>query len=150
MGLETVKEEVLSSAKEQEAALISEARKEAARILRETEAKIRAAKEKSDIEVKKATDTIKRQAIASGELEGKKMLLEAKKQVIESVFDEATKKLESLEDKKREVHIKKLLEKAKNDIEIAYAYCNRKDAKFLKGFDIQATGMLGGLMAEKP
>ncbi len=148
MGLEALKEEILNSAKEQANSLIAEARKEANRIMKEAEKKIEEMKEKSDIETKKMLDTIKRQELASAELENKKILLEAKKQIIESVFIEAKKRLENLDDKKRESYLKKLLEKAKNDIEIEYVYCNKKDTKFLKGFNVEIANIIGGLIAE--
>lgn len=148
MGLETVKEEILNSAKEQSNSLIAEARKEANSIMKEAEKKIEEMREKNESETKRMTEIIKKQESASADLENKKMLLEAKKQIIESVFIEARKKLESLDDKKREAYLKKLLEKAKNDIEIAYVYCNKKDSKFLKGFNVETVDVIGGLMAE--
>lgn len=148
MGLETVKEEILNSAKEQSASIIGEARKEASKIMKDAEKKAEEMQEKTDAETKKIMDTIKRQELANAELEGKKMLLEAKKQVIEGVFSEAMKKLEVMDDKKSEAFIKKLLEKAKNDIEIGSVQCNKKDAKFLKGFNAEAINTIGGLMAE--
>ncbi|MBI2658724.1 hypothetical protein HYX05_01310 [Candidatus Woesearchaeota archaeon] len=148
MGLETVKDEILNSAREQANSLAAEARKEASRTARETENKIEGMRQKSDEEAKRIIDTIKRQELASADLENKKMLLEAKKQLIENVFAEARKRLENLDDKKKELYIKKLLEKAKNDIEISIIYCNRKDAKFVKGFNAEAAGIIGGLMAE--
>ena len=148
MGLEAVKEEIIRNAKEQSNSLTAEARKEANRVMKEAEKKIEEMKEKSDTQTKRLLDIIKRQEITSAELENKKMLLEAKKQVIESVFMEAKKGLEILDDKKRESYIKKLLEKTKNDIEIAHVYCNKKDAKFLKGFDVKSIDIIGGLLVE--
>ena len=148
MGLEAVKEEIVRQAKEQETALLAEARKEANRIMREAEKKIEEMKEKSESEIKRMIDVIKKQELASGELENKKMILEAKKQVIENVFNEAKKRIEKLDDKKRELYIKKLLEKIKNEIEISYVYCNKKDAKFLKGFNVANADIIGGLTAE--
>ncbi len=148
MGLEAVKEEILNSAKEQSNSLLAEARKEANKIMREAENKIEEMKEKNDLETKKILDMIKRQELASAELENKKMILEAKKQVIENVFSEAKKKLESLDDKKREAYVKKLLEKAKSDIEVAHVYCNKRDIKFLKDFNAETAEIIGGLIAE--
>ena len=148
MGLEAVKDEILNSAKEQSNSLIAEARKEANRIAREAENKIEGMKQKSDEEAKRMIDTIKRQELASAELENKKMLLEAKKQLIDGVFAEARKSIENLDDKKRELYIKKLLEKARNDIEISSVYCNKKDSKFLKGFNAEAAGIIGGIITE--
>ena len=148
MGLEAVKEEILGSAKEQSSSIIAEARKEAGRILKETEKKIEEMREKSEAGTKKMIDAIKRQELASAELESRKMILDAKKQIIENVFAEAGKRLESMDGKKTEEYMKKLLEKTKKDIEPAFFYCNKKDAKFLKGLDVQAAGIIGGIIAE--
>jgi len=148
MGLEAVKEEIISNAKIEADTLIAEARKEAGKITKEAEKKIEEMKEKSNEEIKKKIDTIKKQELASAELENKKMLLEAKKQLIESVFIEVQKKLVALNEKKREEYIKKLLEKIKNDIEAANVYCSKKDLKLLKDFKAEAIEIIGGLMAE--
>ncbi len=148
MGLETVKEEIIRNAKEQASALIAEARKEAGMISKEAERKIAGLKEKSEAETKKILEQIKRQELTSAGLENKKIVLEAKKQIIDNVFAEAKKKLEALDDKKREAYIKKLVEKTKSDIEVAYVYCNKKDAKLLKGFNAEPIGISGGLIAE--
>lgn len=148
MGLETVKDEILNSAKSQANAMLAEARKESSRIAAEAEKKTEEIKAKSEAETKRIMDTIKRQEMSSAELESKKMLLEAKKQIVEAVFADARKKIESLPDKKREELLKKLLEKAKKDIEIAYVYCSGKDSKFIKGFDVQSADIIGGLIAE--
>ena len=148
MGLESVKEEILNTAKEQAQSLIAEARKETNKIMKEADKKIEEMKEKSEAETKKMLDMLKRQELANAELENKKMLLEAKKQVIESVFAEVSKKLGNLEEKKREAYTKKLLERIKKDIEPAYIYCNKKDAKFLKGFNVEHINIMGGLIAE--
>ena len=148
MGLEAVKEEILGNAKKEADAMTAEARKEANMIARGAENRIKEIKEKNDAETRRIIDAIKRQELASAELENKKMLLEVKKQVIEIVFLEARKKLESLEDEKREAYIKRLLEKAKNDIKIAYAYLNKKDERFLKEFKSEHADIIGGLIAE--
>jgi len=148
MGLEAVKEEILNSAKEQANSLIAEARREANRISRETEKKIEELQGKSEAETKRAIDIIKRQELASAELENKKMLLEAKKSVIESAFAEATTKLEALDDKKRESLMARLLEKARKDIDVAYVYCSKKDAKFLKNLNPEPAAIISGLIAE--
>ena len=148
MSLEAVKDEILNSAKSQANSMLAEARKEANRIATEAEKKIEEMKSKSESEAKRTMDTIKRQEMSSAELEGKKMLLEAKKQIVEAVFSDSRKKIESLPDKKREELIKKLLEKAKKDIEIAHIYCSSRDAKFIKEFDVQSADIIGGLIAE--
>ena len=148
MGLEEVKEDIIRNAKEQERALAEESKKEIARIVKEAENKVEKTKERSNAEIKSTIETIKKQELASAELENKKRLLEAKKQLIEKVFAEVKKKLESLDRKKNEIYIKKLLEKSKNEIEIWHIYCNKKDLAFLKDYDSEAADIIGGLIAE--
>ena len=148
MGLESVKEEILRQAKEQETAAIAEARREANKLTRETEKKIEEMKVKSEAETKKIIDVMKKQALASAELESKKMVLEAKKHVIDGVFTEIKRKLENLDEKKRESLIKALLEKTKKELDIEYVYCNKKDARFLKGINPEPINIIGGVLAE--
>ncbi len=148
MGLEAVKEEIIRNAKQQESALIAEARKEANKIAKETEAKIEELKVKSDAETKKSAETAKRQALVAAEMECKKMILEAKKHVIENVFAEVKKKLEAIDDNKREAYVKKLLQNAGKELEIAYVYCSKKDVKFVKGFTVNSADISGGIIAE--
>ena len=148
MGLETVKDEIIRNAKNQEESFIAEARKETVKIMDEAEKKIAEIKEKSEEQTRKIIDVIKKQELASAELENKKMLLEAKKQLIDNVFSEVKKKLENLSGRKRGEYIKKLMEKAKNEIEVANAYCNKKDIKFIDGVNAKAMDIVCGLVVE--
>jgi len=148
MGLETVKEDILGSAKDKADAIINEARKEAVRMLEEARKKTEQMKEKSEIEAKKMMDTIKRQEIAAAELENKKTVMEAKKQVLQKLFDQVKEKIAGMDDRKRELYLKKLLDMTKNEFEIAAVYCNKKDAKFFKGFNVQNIDVIGGFIAE--
>ncbi|HLC59900.1 MAG TPA: V-type ATP synthase subunit E family protein [Candidatus Nanoarchaeia archaeon] len=148
MGLDSVKEEVIRNAKEQASLMLAEARKEAGNIVKEAEAKSEEMKAKSEADTRKQIDTIKRQELASSELESRKIVLDAKKQAIENVIAEARKRIESLDDRKREVYIKKLLEKSKKELEVAYIYCSKKDLKYVKETETIIMEMLGGIIAE--
>lgn len=148
MGLETVKDEIIRDAKAEQDSLIAEARREASEIAKKAEEKIKEMKDKANEELKRMIDVIKKQETTAAELESKKMLLEAKKQLIDAVFAEARKKVTSLDSARRESYIQKLLEKAKNDIEVAKVYCNEKDLKLVKDFETEANDISGGLIAE--
>ena len=148
MGLEIVKEELIRNAKDEETSLLAEARTEADKIMKEAEKKIEEIKNKSELETKRKVDIIEKQELASAQLEKKKMLLEAKKMVIESVFTGVQKRFESLNAEKREAYMKKLLEKARSDIEVTNVYCNKKDIKLVKEFKTEAINIIGGLIAE--
>ena len=148
MGLEKVKEEIISKAKLNANALIKEGRDEFARMMKDTEEKVKKSKEKIVEELKKIQDNIKKKEIASSELEIKKSILEEKKRAIEDVFKEVRNRINSLNDKKREEYVKKLIEKAKKEIDVKYIYCNKKDGKFVSGFKVEETEILGGIIAE--
>lgn len=148
MGLETVKEEVIRSAKEQESAILAEARKEASRIMKEAEARVKEMEEAGEAKSKKAIEAAKKQALASAEIESKKMILETKKQAIDRVFEEVKKSLDSMDEKKREAIIKNLLEKAGKELDVSFVYCNKGDSKFLKGVKTENISTLGGIISE--
>ena len=148
MGLETVKGEIIASARKQEEALVAEAKMEAGRIMKEAESKAAEFREKTEAETMKLISMIKKQESASAGLEIKKMALEAKKEAVEMVFEEAGKQIGKINERKREEHMKKLLEKAKKDIDVAKVYCSKNDAKFLKGFKAEPADIIGGLIAE--
>ena len=147
MGLEAVKEEIIRNAKESSSALIAEARREANRITKDAEKKIEEMRAKSEEETKKSIEIIKKQQLAAADLESKKMMLDAKKQAIEKVFEETKAKLASLDDKKREAIIKRLLEKVSKEIEVNHVYCGKKDQKFIKGIAAEPE-IIGGIIAE--
>jgi len=63
MGLETVKEEIIRNAKNQEESLLAEARKETIRLMDEAEKKVAGLKEKSVIETKRIIDLVKKQEL---------------------------------------------------------------------------------------
>ena len=148
MGLETVKEEIISNARNQERALLADARKEASEIIKKAEIRLEEIEEQSNVDAKRMIEAIRKQELASAELENKKAILEAKKQLIDAVFDDAGKKIEKLDSGKREYYLKKLLEKAKNDIEVATIYCNKKDIKLIENFNDEESDIIGGLIAE--
>lgn len=148
MGLEKVKEEIISKAKQEADVLIKEGRDEAERIMKNVEEKIKEKKGEIYLELKKIKESINNKEIASSELGIKKMFLEEKKRAVENVFSEVRKKIETLSDKKREEHIKNLIEKAKEEIDVKYIYCNNQDKKFIQDFEVKEGEILGGVIAE--
>jgi V/A-type H+/Na+-transporting ATPase subunit E len=148
MGLETVKEEIIRSAKAEEKAILAGAKKESNKIKNDTEKKIEEYEKLSEKEADREIEVIKGQFHATAELENRKQILEAKKQVIEEVFSAVKKNLSSLDNKTRESYLKTLIAKAKRELKVSFVYCNASDAGFFKEFETQASDMIGGLKAE--
>ncbi|MBL7055006.1 hypothetical protein ISS05_04580 [Candidatus Woesearchaeota archaeon] len=148
MGLETVKDEIIKVAKRKAEEVISEGKKEADKLLHQAEETINQRKEELNAELKKTETAIKNKETAFSELEIKKMFLEGKKKAIGGVFEGVRKKLNTLNSKKREAHIKKLLGEAQKELDVKHVYCNARDRGFVEGFDVEETEILGGIIAE--
>ena len=76
------------------------------------------------------------------------MFLEEKKKAIETVFEKVRENLVSLKAPKRKEHIKRLVEKAKKEIDVKYVYCNKTDKKPMGAIKTQEAEILGGIIAE--
>ena len=148
MGLDQVKEEIMSKAKQDAVVLLKEGKDEADSIMKKAEGKVKESKEKIDSELNKLHESINKKEIAASELEIKKMFLEEKKKAVENVFSEVQKKIDDLSGKQREQHIKKLIEKAKKEIDVRYIYCSKKDKELIHDFEALEEDISGGIIAE--
>jgi len=148
MGLDQVKEEIISKAKQEADVLLKEGKDEAARIMKDAEEKAKQSKAKIELELEKLQESIKKKEIAASELEIKKMFLEEKKKAVENVFSEVRKKINDLSGNKREEHIKKLIEKAKKELDVKYIYCSKKDVNLIHDFEAIEEDISGGVIAE--
>ncbi|MBI2575046.1 hypothetical protein HYV82_04120 [Candidatus Woesearchaeota archaeon] len=148
MGMEKVREEVLAKAKRQAAQIVAEAN-------RESDAIMKSAEEKADENRKKALQEAERQMAeartretAAAELEAAKMMLDAKKKIIEEVFEEAKSRVAKTPAPERRRHIKTLIEKAKQQIDIDRVLCAEKDINSVEGYKSQPTAITGGIIIE--
>lgn len=148
MGLEEVKEEILNSARSDSGKIIEEAKNEAQQILSKATKRVTEYKNKLKEDKKKLIENLEKMKIAQARSEAKKLILEKKKGIIDTVFEKSKQKLASLSDNEREKYIQKLIEKAKNEMEIVTVYCNKKDKKFLQDFECQETDIIGGVIVE--
>ncbi|MCP3682522.1 MAG: hypothetical protein GY861_07505 [bacterium] len=148
MGLDKVKDEVVKKTEEQKNAVIDQGKEEAANIMKSAKKTIDNKQKEADADLEKVTAHMQKTEIASAELEVKKMLLEEKKVAAEDVFETAKEQLAELSDEKRKEHIKKLLEMANKEIEVASVYCNKKDVKLVHGAKTKEADIAGGIIAE--
>jgi len=149
MGLEELKEEILNNARNDSNRIIEEAKKEAEQIMTKSRERIDEYKKKLEEDKKKLTENLEKMKTAQARSEAKKLILDKKKEIIDGVFEKAKQKLNTLNGSKREEYTQKLIEKAKNEMEIATVYCNKKDRKFLQDFNCEETDILGGVIVEK-
>lgn len=151
MGLEEVKKEILEKAGLEAKRIISEARGEAEAITKDTEKQVSDYKERSDKEALKLIETIERKEKAGAEFDAKKLKLDRKKELVDAAFNNVKKTLAKMPEKKREEYIKKLIDKAKKEIDVAYVYANSNDRKIVEripGIKYKEAEIVWGIIAE--
>ena len=147
-GIESLKSEIISKAKDDASSIIKEANQEAAKIIKEAESKIESRRRESEEEAKFLIEASKKKALINAEIEAKRMELEAKKSLIEEVFEKAKERIGGIDNSKRNSITNSLYKKACNEIDIGKVYCNKKDSKMFKGVETSSTDIIGGLIAE--
>ena len=148
MGLEQLKQEILKKAEEKAEQIIKEAKEQEKAAVKQAEKRVGEYSKSSEEEIAKLSDMIEKRAKAASELESRKMLLSAKGDITQEVFLRVSKEIAHFDSRKREVHIQKLIERARGRMEIGRIYCNRKDMKFVKGFEAAEAEIKGGIIAE--
>jgi V/A-type H+/Na+-transporting ATPase subunit E len=148
MGLEAVKNEIIEQARKKGSSLIAEAKQESEKTI--SESKVKASEQEKKI--KNQTDltlkNLEKQDKATIDLEENKSVMEAKKDITYIVIETVMDKINSFDDSKKDKLIKKLLLRAKKDIRIGTIYCNKKDMKLLKDYEVKENKMIGGFIAE--
>jgi V/A-type H+/Na+-transporting ATPase subunit E len=148
MGLEKVKEEVLSKAKQEAEKLLADAQSEAKRIKKEREKQLDSLRKDAEARLASQREEATAKAVSSAELEAKKEMLNARKEIIREVFDNVKESLRALPTSTRKVHIAKLLEMAGKELDIAKVYCAEADLKNISGYPSEKADILGGIIAE--
>ena len=151
MGLEELKREILEKANAEAGRIISEGESEAWKIAKETDSQIKALTGKSDEETSRLIESMERNEISGAEFDAKKARLDRKKEMVEKAFSNVRKELSGMPDKKREQYLKKLVEKSKDEIEVAFVYANSDDRKIIdkiSGVKYKQADISGGMIAE--
>jgi V/A-type H+-transporting ATPase subunit E len=156
MGLEKVKQEILEKAQKEAAKIIDDAKAEAKAVMTSAEKQAQEHERLINDDVDNSIALAKKRELASAELQVQKQLLAAKNELIEGAFSDARKRLKLLGEKKRETHVKSLLDTAGKEIDLAVVLCSSSDAEFFERFSygrlkiVKDDTMLGGIIAESP
>jgi len=148
MGLEKVKEDILQKARGEADKLIEQGQTEARNIDKTMEKEFKTKKKEIERAIEQEVQAVMKRALSAAELETKREILNARKELLNEVFEKVRLKLESLPTDKRKEHLAKLMNQAKDELEIASVYCSKKDAGLLSGYKVNAISMNGGLIAE--
>ena len=148
MGLEEVKNEIIDKANEKAESIISEGKKEAAKIIQEANEHAKEYRQKIKEEGEKTAANLEKLGIAAANNEAKRLELEMKKRLIMKAFEDAGERVVKADDSKRQDYLRKLIEKARKEIDVETVYCSKKDSKNINGFKCKETDIEGGIIAE--
>lgn len=154
MGLEEVKQEILSSAERDAQRIIREGDTENERIKKDAEKTIDEYRVARAEESRRIAQQLERRELAQAEFDAKKHLLDKKKELIEQAIAQARKRLADQPDAARKRILKILLARAHRDLSFGRIYVNARDRRILKtltgkgNVDIKEKPLLGGLIAE--
>ena len=148
MGLEKVKEKVLNEAKQKAKSRLDSAQAEASDIVKAMSKNASEKEVSSKKQLESEVEFIKNREAAAAKLDSKKLSLAFRKKFIDEMFSLVREKLATLPDSTRDKHVKKLLEKAKSEIDVAVVQCNKRDRKFVGNVKVTEGDILGGIIAE--
>lgn len=152
MGLEKIREEIINKAAEAEREIIAEANKKVAGIRKAAAEKMKQIGEEMSQSVRAEIEKIEKRETAVNNLIASKMIFEARKEVIDKVYSKAFERIRSMPKKEREQVIKRLLEKAKSEIDVGVVYANKVDREFIDkiggNFEVKPLETEGGIVCE--
>ncbi|MBU0979437.1 MAG: hypothetical protein KJ709_01405 [Nanoarchaeota archaeon] len=146
MALQKLKEEILQQAQQQ--AKDKEDQAKAVVLAEDKKAKTAIAelKQKGSEALKQEQEELMRKELSAARFENMRQLQHQKKVFIDDSFDRAKRQLVGLPDDRRAEIVKRLLEMARSELDVAKVFVNGKDTKFADG--AEAREMTGGLIAE--
>ena len=148
MGLEEVKEEILSKAKREGDLIIKKMEAEAQKIIAEAEKRVKEIESKNHMDAERAAETLERKEIAKANFETKKRILQKKEDLIGAVFEKAASQIQKLPAEKNKAYFETLQGKASKQIGISTLYINQRDKNLAKDYKWLGTDISGGFIAE--
>lgn len=149
MGIEKIKEELLEKAAETEKAIISEANRKVHEIGRIAAERIKQAEDEAGKSIRSQIKIIENRENAMQNLMVKKMIFEVKKEIIDKVYSKAFEKITDMPKKEIGCIIKKIIDRAQNEIEIGTVYVGRAGAEFIdRKFKIKDLATESGVIFE--
>ncbi|NTV23507.1 MAG: hypothetical protein HGA85_03985 [Nanoarchaeota archaeon] len=148
MGIDEVKKEILSSARQQAKSLMKEGEKERDEIMAAVEAKIAEIAQRMESDTAKAVEQYKLLSSAEAGSQVRRQRISVEKRLIESVFEEAKQGAFGLPRKTRDTHNSKLLDAAGKELDVETVYCSKQDIDSLKKFKPKETDIIGGVIVE--
>ncbi|MFB6116603.1 MAG: V-type ATP synthase subunit E family protein [Candidatus Nanosalina sp.] len=116
MGLEDVKNEIITEAKQEKKQILEEAEEEKQKILDEAEEKADSIREDAEEEIKEDKEAIRKRTVSNANMEAKKTKLNAKHEELEEVFKKFRERLSNLNKDEKQKFVKNAVSEVDFDV----------------------------------
>lgn len=106
MGLEDVKDEIITEAKQEKKQILEEADEKKEEILDEAHTKAETIREDAEKEISEQKESIKKRTVSNANMKAKKQKLEAKQEELEKIFEDFRRGLQDLDEEEKESFVK--------------------------------------------
>ena len=116
MGLENVKDDIISEAEEKAENIRKEAEEEASEIIEEAETEVQKIMDETDSELEKEKNALEKQKISNANMKAREIKLEAKQEKIEDAFKHFRQRIKTMSDSEKESFVKNCVESAEFEV----------------------------------
>lgn len=116
MGLENVKDDIISEAEEKAENIRKEAEEEASEIIEEAEKEAEKIMKETDSEIEKEKEALEKQKISNANMKAREIKLKAKQEKIEEAFKHFRQRIKTMSDSEKESFVKNSIESAEFDV----------------------------------
>ncbi len=149
MAFEELKEDILSTAKAKEKAIIQEAESEKQKLLSKAEEEARRYREQQEEDARGKAEAYKRQLFSGLEFEKRRSLLESQNLLLAELYAEAKENIQGFAAERRKAHVTTLAGKASGIMDIGTIMVNEKDRGYVPKGDakVEPAQISGGIIA---
>ncbi|MFH1275497.1 MAG: V-type ATP synthase subunit E family protein [Candidatus Woesearchaeota archaeon] len=148
MTLENVKQEIIDQAEQEAKSIIEEAEKEAKQMDDKATLEIEEFKTDARKRNESLLEAMERKMLAQARFDAQRLQMNSKKEMIEEVINNTRAKLSTLNKTEKQKFLKKLLIKAKGEIDVAKVFANKNDLSLISGVKTESYNISGGLIAQ--
>ncbi|MBI2665027.1 hypothetical protein HYX12_00205 [Candidatus Woesearchaeota archaeon] len=148
MGLEHVKEEVLTGARSKASEIMENAQHQVTDIQQKAKGEINAYRKEAESNHQHLVAGMERKILAQARFDAQRMQMNAKKEAINAVLLKAKDDIAALPKREKQTFLKHLLAKAKIEIDVDKIFLNNEDLGLLSGVDVGVAKISGGIIAQ--
>lgn len=138
MGLENVKDDIISEAEQKAEQIRQDAEDEASEILQEAEEKADRIMEKAEKEIEKEKEALEKQKISNANMKARETKLKAKQEKIEEVFKHFRQRIKTMSQSEKEDFVKNCINSVQFDVGEVMASEEFRDAVESAGYNAES------------